>query len=402
MYFSNNFLLLLDTTQLIIPMNYSGIISSICSICLIVLLACQGEDGPIGPAGADGNDGTDGNDGANGLSSLVNVANESAGDNCENGGIKVDVGIDNNANGLLDSDEILSTSYVCNGIDGNNSLTSVTSEPAGSNCESGGTRIDSGLDTDNDGMLDDTEITATAYVCNGVDSNTSLIKTTNEPAGDNCENGGIRIDSGIDSDGDGILDDIEIATTAYVCNGTDGNNSLTKITNEEAGEFCENGGIKIDSGVDEDGDGTLDDEEIDVTRFVCNGVDGGYDEQIRLIMVMEGGSGTTSTAGIQLGKLIDFDKNYWVGVDSIVFVANIYSSNPAYNAYAELYDATNNAVISNSTISTNSTEKVDLFSSNIYEDLPNEKIDLSLQLRTENKSSIAWKSGSAYIFLFRN
>ena len=40
----------------------------------------------------------------------------------ENGGIKIQVGLDSNANGSLDEDEIneSQTTYLCNGIDGTN------------------------------------------------------------------------------------------------------------------------------------------------------------------------------------------------------------------------------------------------------------------------------------------
>ena len=58
----------------------------------------------------------------------------------------------------------------------------------------------------------------------GDSGNQSLIKTTVEAAGDNCTNGGIKIESGIDANGDGTLDDDEVNTsqTKYLCNGTDG------------------------------------------------------------------------------------------------------------------------------------------------------------------------------------
>ena len=39
-------------------------------------------------------------------------------------------------------------------------------------------------------------------------------------------------------------------------------------------ERCPNGGIEIHSGIDENGNGILDTEEIDVTDYVCNGLDG--------------------------------------------------------------------------------------------------------------------------------
>lgn len=40
-----------------------------------------------------------------------------------------------------------------------------------------------------------------------------------EPAGENCPYGGYKIESGLDNDGDGILDPEEVTQTEYVCNG---------------------------------------------------------------------------------------------------------------------------------------------------------------------------------------
>ena len=91
---------------------------------------------------------------------------EAAGAQCAFGGTRLDVGIDANGSGVLDPAEIASTSYVCNG-QGASSLVATTAEPAGTNCPFGGTRIQSGLDTNNDGILEDTEVNAaaTSFVC---------------------------------------------------------------------------------------------------------------------------------------------------------------------------------------------------------------------------------------------
>ena len=52
--------------------------------------------------------------------------------------------------------------------------------------------------------------------------NASLINTTTEPAGTNCVNGGTKIEVGLDSNSNGVLDSSEINTsqTKFVCNGT--------------------------------------------------------------------------------------------------------------------------------------------------------------------------------------
>ena len=50
-----------------------------------------------------------------------------------------------------------------------------------------------------------------------------MIRTDAEPAGVNCVAGGIAVHSGPDDNGNGTLDDPEITATDYVCNGEDGN-----------------------------------------------------------------------------------------------------------------------------------------------------------------------------------
>ncbi len=156
--------------------------------------------------------------GADGLTSLLKVSNEASGLNCVAGGTRIDAGIDKNKNGILDSEEIQSTVYVCNGNSGTNSLINVSLEPAGANCTKGGFKIDTGLDLNKNGVLDNSEIAKTVYVCNGNDGFNSLINVTPEPAGVNCANGGFKIDTGLDLNKDGILGVNEITKTVYDCN----------------------------------------------------------------------------------------------------------------------------------------------------------------------------------------
>ena len=196
----------------------------------LVAAACTGSAGPMGAVGSNG---------ANGVSTLVTVTPEPPGANCANGGQRIDTGPDSNGNGVLDASEVTQSTYVCNGTNGSNgsdgatgsngadgasALVSVTPEPAGANCANGGQRVDVGIDANQNGTLDATEIDQTTYVCNGANGSdgsnglNSLIDVTPEPAGANCTVGGQRIDVGIDTNGDGTLEAGEIQQTAYVCN----------------------------------------------------------------------------------------------------------------------------------------------------------------------------------------
>jgi len=105
---------------------------------------------------------------------LVNTSAEPAGANCADGGTKIEAGVDTNDNGTLDASEVTSTSYVCEGGNGNNgnnghsSLVATSDEPAGANCPFGGVKIETGLDTNDDGVLGASEVNAaaTSFVCN--------------------------------------------------------------------------------------------------------------------------------------------------------------------------------------------------------------------------------------------
>ena len=80
----------------------------------------QGDVGQTGPAGPQGEQGPAGENGEVAIKTLINTNDETAGDNCANGGVKIEVGEDVNANGVLDPDEIDNslTRYICNGEDG--------------------------------------------------------------------------------------------------------------------------------------------------------------------------------------------------------------------------------------------------------------------------------------------
>ncbi len=87
--------------------------------------------------------------------------------------------------------------------------------PAGdADCPQGGVLVKTGIDENGNGLLDDSEVDAEQKVCHGVDTKVAI---SDEPIGPNCANGGLRIDSGQDANANGVLDAGEILDTAYYC-----------------------------------------------------------------------------------------------------------------------------------------------------------------------------------------
>jgi hypothetical protein len=80
----------------------------------------SGPAGPTGPQGPQGEQGPAGEDGEVAIKTLINTSDEVAGDNCANGGVKIEVGEDTNGDGVLGIDEVDDslTRFVCNGQDG--------------------------------------------------------------------------------------------------------------------------------------------------------------------------------------------------------------------------------------------------------------------------------------------
>jgi ELWxxDGT repeat protein len=97
---------------------------------------------------------------------------ESAGSNCANGGTRIDVGVDDNSNGVLEASEIDQTQYVCDGGSSNNTmLTSISSPPSNMGCDAGGRVIAHGLDNGDgggtyaNGVLETGEIDSSTTFC---------------------------------------------------------------------------------------------------------------------------------------------------------------------------------------------------------------------------------------------
>jgi len=116
------------------------------------------------------------------------------------------------------------------GLDGANgvsALMNITAEAAGATCANGGSRIESGSDANGNGTLEAGEVTGTQYVCNGNTPVRALTATAVEASGANCATGGTRITAGADTNGNGTLDLAEVSSTAYVCHGATGATGAT-------------------------------------------------------------------------------------------------------------------------------------------------------------------------------
>lgn len=135
------------------------------------------------------------------------------------------------------------------------------SEAPGANCAAGGTRLDNGFDTNCNGELDDGDILETAYLCHGEDgapASDVIVESKDEPSGDNCPEGGVRIDAGYDTDGDGKLSTEEVEKTTFICHGAkgpggaDGSAGVDGVDGKD-GEAGAEGGCAMARGTARDG-----------------------------------------------------------------------------------------------------------------------------------------------------
>jgi len=166
---------------------------------------------------------------SNSAQQLVATAPVAAGDACPYGGVAITTGTDENANAKLDADEVTHTQDVCNGAPGaaGQGCTATANDDGTETiaCPDGTTvTVTNGagctLTTTDGGNLLDCGDGGSAVIANGQngsDGQASLTVTSAEDAGANCTYGGTRIDSGLDANGNGTLDANEVTATAYAC-----------------------------------------------------------------------------------------------------------------------------------------------------------------------------------------
>ncbi len=255
--------------------------------------------------------GAPGEQGNEGLQSLVVTAEEPAGDHCSEGGLSVRSGIDKDNDGELDDAEAGEPAYVCSGQPGKDGAD-------GEDGENGADGED-GLDGENgaDGEDGTSAVNPVAgaggeaagaggSVPQGGSAGTGEAggNAAGVEAGDAAETGGQSGAAGTAGEGGGAGSD-ESAVVAGAAGGPSPA-TVVRIVEEPRGTACLLGGKRIEGGLDLNGNGSLDDDEVDAesTVYLCN--EGppscdGYAEDICETLLVEGGTfmmGRSTDSGV--------------------------------------------------------------------------------------------------------
>ena len=180
---------------------------------------------------------------------LVRTEGREADHICSAGGADILIGNDENNNGILEEIEVTSTTRLCHGDNGlpgasgnngmsgtsgsNSMIATTVVENGHAFCPFGGLLIATGLDTNDNGVLDSAEVINSEYVCNGVigadgingingnSGHSALVERVAPPAY-LCDSGFIinfGIDNGVDDAiaDDGVMQESEIVESLKVC-----------------------------------------------------------------------------------------------------------------------------------------------------------------------------------------
>ena len=89
------------------------------------------------------------------------------------------------------------------------------------------------------------------------------------PPSEICEFGGSAVRTGIDANENGLLEDSEVISTTNNCN-EEVFESLVSLQSIEPSEQCEFGGSEVSTGFDNNKNGELDEDEVQSSSFTCN------------------------------------------------------------------------------------------------------------------------------------
>jgi len=200
-------------------------------------------------------------------------------------------------------------------------------------------------------------VVAALFSCDpedGVNGQNSLISTAIEASGVNCGSGGLQVNYGLDANGNGVLEEAEIQNTDYICNGTDGVVELDHLTRIPAGS----------------------------PDFASCGTDWLYTEH-------------------ESWRLMEFNKHDYPGADAILFVPSIVNFTEGNKVYLELFNITDNVPIAGSTVIHDNTAFVFKFSGDIYESLPDYPVTLAIRVKNSIPDGCGGTGTFSYLYILR-
>ena len=203
----------------------------------------------------------DGADGKDGASALMSSSALSPGSVCAEGGTYLRFGLDANGNGQLDEEEVSAARAICNGADGDTG----TAGTDGSSCSV----TDNGNGTKSIACEDGTNVTVTDG-SDGQAGATGPRGDAGSPGAPGAPGSSCTVVDNNDGTHTILCDD---GTSTTVSDGSDGQSgliSLIRIDPELGGPNCTFSGYYIRSGIDDDGDNVLQDEEIDTEALICS------------------------------------------------------------------------------------------------------------------------------------
>ena len=128
------------------------------------------------------------------------------------------------------------------------------------------------------------------------DQSDVLFEVTEIAAGEECTNGGQLVEAGVDSNENGVLDQHEITNSEYICDDENQSNSQNQSENSsiilstqqvQSGGDCEHGGYVVLHGYDVNNNSNLDPEEIIDEEYLCNDTPEESNEQIEEEIIEE-------------------------------------------------------------------------------------------------------------------
>ena len=197
----------------------------------------------------------------------------------------------------------------------------------------------------------------------------------------------------------------------FGCVGEDraaGMNSLMSTEIEVAGSNCFHGGIKVNTGLDTNRNNVLDGEEIQTTDYLCNGSGGAGTVELDNLVRINLGSPDFTACGTEWQytehnswQLHDFNKMDYQNVKSILFVPSIVCYDEGSSTTLELFNLTDNVPIANTELTHNSTNFVFHYSENIYDYLPDYPISLCIRVKNKTEDSCGGTGTFSYLYILR-